>query len=130
MQTLEQAMEEAENMGFKAEQPGPAGQYLPKVGAPGGTSKPNGSPRNGQHSPAEKLLLLKTLATACKLQKQYGQTEAELETLVEGFCLVLAEHPMRRIIEAMGRESFCQKMQGPERPSAMATSPRALVGRV
>lgn|GEM_PF-3934209 len=45
--------------------------------------------------------MLKALATACKLQKQYGQTEAELETLVEGFSMILSDYPMLRIIEAM-----------------------------
>lgn len=40
------------------------------------------------------------LSQVCALQKQYGKTQAELETLVEGFSWVLADYPMPKIIKA------------------------------
>jgi hypothetical protein len=41
------------------------------------------------------------------LQKQYGKTEAEIQILVEGFCWILADYPMEKIIEAM--RNYCTK---------------------
>jgi len=41
------------------------------------------------------------------LQKQYGKTEAEIQVLVEGFCWILADYPMEKIIEAM--RHYCTK---------------------
>jgi hypothetical protein len=35
------------------------------------------------------------------LQKQYGKTSQELETLVEGFCWILADYPMPVILAAL-----------------------------
>lgn len=48
-------------------------------------------------------MLAKTLARICALQQQYGKTEAELETLVEGFCWALSDYPMQTIIEAIAK---------------------------
>jgi hypothetical protein len=53
------------------------------------------------HSQQDKNELAKTLAIVCAMQKQYGKTQAELEILVEGFSMILADRPMKQIIEAI-----------------------------
>lgn len=49
----------------------------------------------------EKAQLAELLSQCCALQKQYGKTPAELETLVEGFSWALADYTMQQIITAM-----------------------------
>lgn len=39
----------------------------------------------------------------CALQKQYGKTPAEIETLVEGFAWALAAYPMRSVVDGIRR---------------------------
>lgn len=69
-----------------------------------GLPKETDSPKNtSEMKLSDKALLAKTLARVCALQQQYGKTEAELETLVEGFCWALADYPMESIIDAIGR---------------------------
>jgi hypothetical protein len=41
------------------------------------------------------------LGRVCALQKQYGRTDAELQTLVEGFCWILSDYPMDSILMAL-----------------------------
>ena len=41
------------------------------------------------------------LAQVCELQKQYGKTAANLETLVEGFMWLMDGTPMDKILDAM-----------------------------
>lgn len=45
---------------------------------------------------------METLRRVCDLQKQYGKTESQLETMVEGFAWVLTDFTMDRIIWAIG----------------------------
>lgn len=52
---------------------------------------------------AEKAQLAEALGKVCALQKQYGKTQAELKTLVEGFCWVLADYPMPVILDALAQ---------------------------
>lgn len=53
--------------------------------------------------PSDKEILLRTLAKVCALQQQYGKTEAELDTLVEGFLWALGDYPVEKIIDAIGK---------------------------
>lgn len=70
---------------------------------------PHGNPRErGLPTSIEKTLnarnkaqLAEILSQLCALQKQYGKTQAELETLVEGFSWALADYAMPEIIKAM-----------------------------
>jgi hypothetical protein len=48
-----------------------------------------------------KQQLAELLSQTCALQKAYGKTQAELETLVEGFSWALAEYRMPEIIRGM-----------------------------
>lgn len=43
------------------------------------------------------------LGQICELQKQYGKTAANLETLVDGFLWVLADYPMDVILNALAK---------------------------
>jgi hypothetical protein len=43
------------------------------------------------------------ISQVCALQKQYGKTQAELETLVEGFSWALAEYNIADITKAMAQ---------------------------
>lgn len=68
----------------------------------GSASQPNTSPLPHKgHTQADKALLSLALGKVCALQKQYGKTAAELETLVEGFCWILEDYPMPAILQAM-----------------------------
>lgn len=70
----------------------------------GGTSRGNGSSPNTSnkpHSEQDKAALAAVLMKVCALQKQYGKTEAELETLVEGISWVLAGYSMQSILQAI-----------------------------
>lgn len=50
----------------------------------------------------DKAKLVKALSRICAMQGKYGKTAAELETMVEGFCWVLAEYTTDQVIDAMG----------------------------
>lgn len=63
-------------------------------------SQPNTGPRR---SASDKERLSIALSQVCALQKQYGKTQAELETLVEGFCWALEDYPMDRILSALAQ---------------------------
>lgn len=54
-----------------------------------------------KHSNAEKEALSLALGRVCELQKQFGKTTAELETMVEGFCWILGDYPMSTILDAI-----------------------------
>lgn len=43
------------------------------------------------------------LGQVCILQKQFGKTAADLETLVEGFCWVLSPYSMEDILAALAK---------------------------
>jgi len=49
----------------------------------------------------DKMQLTMALAQVCELQKQYGKTAANLETLVEGFMWLLDGTPMDKVLDAM-----------------------------
>lgn len=68
-----------------------------------GLPRETDSPPNIERKLSDKELLTKTLARVCALQQQYGKTERELETLVEGFCWALDGYPMGTIIDAIGK---------------------------
>lgn len=51
-------------------------------------------------SARKKQALAEMLGRICVLQKTYGKTQAELETLVEGFAWILAEHELSDIRDA------------------------------
>lgn len=66
-----------------------------------GLQKETASPQNTDprpHSPEDKARLSQALSRICALQHQYGKTEAELETLVEGFCWALSMYTMDVIL--------------------------------
>lgn len=73
----------------------------------------NGSPKvidlpkntKRKHDENSKAQLSRTLAMVCAMQNQYGKTDAELELIVEGFCLVLSEYPMEQIIDAIQKHT-------------------------
>lgn len=71
--------------------------------SPSGTRKGSVSQQSTLHKPSEKQALALALSKVCALQKQYGKTQAELETLVEGFCWVLGGYPMERILDALAQ---------------------------
>lgn len=73
--------------------------------AQAGSEKASGSSLSTsvKHSLQEKAQLTAALAKVCVLQKRYGRTEAELETLVEGFCWVLGDFPMPDILIAIAQ---------------------------
>lgn len=74
-------------------------------------SDPAGSPRASDLQPStpprlnplDKQRLALALSRVCALQKQYGKTRSELETLVEGFYWILAEYPVDRILTGIQR---------------------------
>lgn len=51
-----------------------------------------------KRSASDKQRLALALSRVCALQRQYGKTDAELETLVEGFCWVLGDYSMGLIL--------------------------------
>jgi hypothetical protein len=72
-----------------------------------GSSKEIDSQQNTKHkhSPSDKAKLSRSLAMVCAMQNQYGKTDAELELIVEGFCLVLKEYPMETILVAIHKHT-------------------------
>ncbi|MBP3958366.1 hypothetical protein J8F10_24215 [Gemmata sp. G18] len=72
---------------------------------PHGAPKVSDSPPNTERrrSASDKERLSIALSQVCALQKQYGKTQAELETLVEGFCWALEDYPMDRILGALAQ---------------------------
>lgn len=89
-------------------QPGSTSEGGKLITAPQPTAlaNPHGKPKESGSSPnisqKDKAKLATALATVCELQRQYGKTAGELETLVEGFCWVLGGYPMQKIIDAIG----------------------------
>jgi hypothetical protein len=67
---------------------------------------PNTVPKQPQRTQrmgtADKARLSETLGRVCALQREYGKSSAELETLVEGFAWAMAAYPVEDIIRAMG----------------------------
>jgi len=61
------------------------------------------SHRASLHSPEDKARLTLALGQVCELQKQYGKTSANLETLVNGFLWVLADYPIAEILSALAQ---------------------------
>lgn len=80
-------------------------QQVPMVHhhAANGTLKPTASlpitilveDQNGQKQ------LIMTLSQVCRLQHQYGKTEAELKTIVDGFVTFLGHYPFAVIMQAL-----------------------------
>ena len=73
---------------------------LPKVSV----SQPSTLPSLPQKPPAQLLAtpqgmewLARAIAQCCALQKAYGKTPAEVETLVDGFAMVLGEYPLEDV---------------------------------
>lgn len=54
-----------------------------------------------KRSASDKMQLMEILRQTCALQKAYGKTSDELETLVEGFSWALAEYHIDEITRAM-----------------------------
>lgn len=52
---------------------------------------------------ADKATLSQALSRVCALQRQYGKTQGELETLVEGFAWALADYAPEQVIAALGQ---------------------------
>lgn len=50
---------------------------------------------------SNKKELAKVFAKICSLQKQFGKTEAELKTLVDGFVWMLGDQPALKVFEAI-----------------------------
>lgn len=71
----------------------PDGRPKATASSPSTSSRP--------HSEAEKAALAAALGRVCALQKQYGKTAEELETLVEGFSWALSDYPMPDILNAL-----------------------------
>jgi hypothetical protein len=65
-----------------------------------GKAKPHALTPNSQlrNNAKEKRQLLAALSKVCALQKQYGKSATDLETLVEGFLWVLGNYPMNEIL--------------------------------
>jgi len=58
-------------------------------------------PKKNALSKSDKQQLAILLSQTCALQKQYGKTRAELETLVEGFAWAMEGHTIAQITKAM-----------------------------
>lgn len=71
--------------------------------SPAGATKGSGLSKSIDRTLNErsKMQLAEILSQICALQKNYGKTQTELETLVEGFSWALAGYSMRQIIPAM-----------------------------
>ena len=54
-----------------------------------------------KRSANDKIQLMEIIRQTCALQKAYGKTADELETLVEGFSWALAEYNIEEIVRAM-----------------------------
>lgn len=54
-----------------------------------------------ERTPREEELLLVAISKACALQKQYGKTAAELETLLDGYLWILDDIPTTDILMGM-----------------------------
>jgi hypothetical protein len=69
--------------------------------SPPSPAKPKESRQVSLHSPQDKARLTVALGQVCELQKQYGKTAANLETLVNGFLWVLTDYGMAEILGAI-----------------------------
>lgn len=67
-----------------------------------GLPRDNASPQNTEEklNSKNKEKLAEIISQACALQKQYGKTRQELETLVEGFAWALASYKIQDITKA------------------------------
>lgn len=74
-----------------------------RPGLPDGSQKEIASPPNTKpkHNASDKKRLSQCLAQVCALQRQFGKTEGELETLVEGICWAIPDHPMDAVLDAI-----------------------------
>ena len=98
----------------------PSGSLRESASPPSTLPKPTTS---SGHSKADKAQLSLCLSQVCILQRQYGKTEAELETLVEGFCWALDAYEMSQILDAIKR----YVLERPEIPTPSEIVSRILV---
>lgn len=54
-------------------------------------------------APSEKANLAQIMGRVCALQKAYGKTSAELETMVEGFAWALQDYDPQLVVRAIGK---------------------------
>src|SRR3990167_10013519 len=86
---------------------------------PSSTPKSRNSTALTKASLIDRKALTEALALACILQKTYGKTPAELETLTDGFLWVLGDDfPVADIVTAIGR--YCRRQPDLPAPADIA----------
>lgn len=104
METLEQAMERAEEMGIKLEQPKSLGQIisLPLNGkSPDSASSTKST--GAKYSQEEKKGFAVTLMQVFQMLKEYGKQGQDFDIIVQGFLLYFERkgYPMSQVLDAL-----------------------------
>jgi hypothetical protein len=104
MKTIEQAMEQAEEMGFTLEHPKSLGQIISRP--PNGKPLPQESSTKSseaKYSKEDKARFTVTIMQVFQMLKEYGKQGQDFDVIVQGFLLFFERkgYPMDRIIDAL-----------------------------